>query len=136
MNSIWTLFFFLRSCFQFTSCCLSYKSWILEIKSNNKTEDKTLNQRLITIQIKHFMSVFQDFGVFVHNNPQEKAQRSSAQAALNYKTIKREHALACAELWASASRFLWTKSLKSWKFSVFFFCSLFKGFVQHILCSR
>ena len=32
------------------------------------------------------MSVFQDFGVFVHNNPQEKAQRSSAQAALNYKT--------------------------------------------------
>ena len=45
---------------------------------------KGLVHRLITIQIEHFMSSFQGF--FVHNNPEAEAERSSAQAALNYKT--------------------------------------------------
>ena len=37
------------------------------------------------------MASFQDLGVFVHHNPEAEAQRSIAQAALNYKT-KRGHA--------------------------------------------
>ena len=32
------------------------------------------------------MSSFQDLGAFVHNNPEAKAKRSYAHAALNYKT--------------------------------------------------
>jgi len=39
------------------------------------------------------MSSFQDLGFFVCNNPEAEAQRSSAQAALNYKTTEREHVL-------------------------------------------
>ncbi len=38
------------------------------------------------------MSPYQDLGVLVHNNPKAEAQRSSTQAALNYKT-EREHAM-------------------------------------------
>ena len=37
------------------------------------------------------MSSFQYLGVFVYNNPEAEAQRSSAQAVLNYKT-NREYA--------------------------------------------
>ena len=35
--------------------------------------------------------VFSRLGVFIHHNPETEAQRSFAQAALNYKT-KRDHA--------------------------------------------
>ena len=46
----------------------------------------------MTIQIKHFMSFFQDLRVFRSQfNPETEAQKSSAQAAMNYKT-EREHA--------------------------------------------
>jgi len=48
------------------------------------------------------MLYFQDVGAFVHNNPETEAQRSYANAALNYKT-EREPVLT---LWASASRLL------------------------------
>ena len=36
------------------------------------------------------MSSLHNLGFFVHNNPESDTQRSSAQAALNYKTEK-EH---------------------------------------------
>ena len=45
-----------------------------------------LYHRLKTIQIEQYMSSFQDLGFFVHNNPEEEAQTSYGNAALNYKT--------------------------------------------------
>ena len=59
--------------------------------------------RLITIQIEHKKSSFQDLGVFVHKNLETEVQRRYAHAALNYKT-ERESVI--TQLWASVSRFL------------------------------
>ena len=62
-----------------------------------------VSHRLITIQIEHYMSSFQDFGGggFVHNNPDAKAKRNYAHAALNYKTEKDNLVfyLYCIYLW-------------------------------------
>ena len=78
----------------FNSCYL-----ILKMKSINQLHSETkfdkfnlfFNHRLITIQIDHQISSFQDLGVFRSHNPETEAQMSYALAALNYK-IEREHA--------------------------------------------
>ena len=66
--------------------------------------------RLITIQIEHYMSFFNIWWFFVHNNFEAKAQRSFAHAALILQDRESEHK---RNLWTSASCLFGTKNLIS-----------------------